>query len=303
MKYLITSNEMISIANTIRSHYYISQSLSFPTNFINLSALKKEFNNDLFEILNNTISGEINLSCSTIPAYMFAYCTNITSINCNASQIGTLAFKSCYNLTNAFLPEVTTLSGVFAYCSNLVSVNASNLLYLRGQTFNACSNLESCSFPLLQLITGNSTFQSCNKLSSINLPECSTISGRSTFKNCINLETINLPKLQVLNCSYLFQSCTNLVTCSLPSICASITGTYIFQDCTAFESLYLGYNGIIPLSTGVSFIFGNQFDVTGSAKVYVPPNWLASYLSANYWSKLGDSRILAIPPIEEPIFG
>lgn len=108
----------------------------------------------------------------------------------DVDKIGSLAFKSCYNLEEITIPaKVKEIGfGAFRYCNNLKKVEFEG--------------------PIERLSIG--IFEECVKLTDVILPEGLLIMEGEVFKNCKSLKEITIPK-SVVSMSYgTFLGCDKL---------------------------------------------------------------------------------------------
>ena len=108
----------------------------------------------------------------------------------DVDKIGSLAFKSCYNLEEITIPaKVKEIGfGAFRYCNNLKKVEFEGPI----------ERLKEC------------VFEDCVELKDVLLPEGLLIIDREVFKNCKNLREITIPK-SVVSMSYgTFLGCDKL---------------------------------------------------------------------------------------------
>lgn len=162
---------------------------------------------------------------------------------------------------------VTTLDKyVFSYNSNVTSITFSEGLVSTG-TEACCSdgNLESVSLPSTFKTFGQKTFESCGNLTTVNIPDEVTglVIGSRCFWNC-NLSDESANKLISKSSTiqdYGFYGCKNIKSIEIVATkfgnycfynCKGLTnvklvntdnygsfGSYMFQDCTALETVIM----------------------------------------------------------------
>lgn len=190
--------------------------------------------------------------------------TNLTSI------IPRYAFRNCYNLREAYFPELVGIqsSNGFRDCSklqhaefpklqtikmsgslfsnnvNLQDLDFSSLRSIIDSTkiFEDCTSLQSISFPsLLELDNNDRMFLNCSNLSSIEFPQLSSIKDLTyMFSGCASLWTINFPMLLELNKSGgMFLSCSNLSSVEFPTLSSldQLTTNQMFNYCKNLKIL------------------------------------------------------------------
>ena len=143
-----------------------------------------------------TFAAESRLT--TISAYAFYNCKNLTSITIPASvtSIGNSAFSDCSSLTDITLPEVLTTFGnyVFYNCTGLTSITIPDSVTSIGDyAFSGCTGLTSVTIPESVTSIGNGAFFNCTSLTSIIIPEGVTSIGSHAFTNCTSLTSITIP--------------------------------------------------------------------------------------------------------------
>jgi len=176
----------------------------------------------------------ISEGVTSIGAYAFSHCDNLTSITIPSSVtfIGIYAFSRCDNLTNITIPPSVTFIGeeAFSYCYRLtgITVEAGNpnyaseggILYDKVKTtliqapqgksghvslpasvttiddmaFYNCGNLTSLTFPTRLTSIGRFAFWGCTGLTSITFHTGLTSIGESAFSECASLASITIPE-------------------------------------------------------------------------------------------------------------
>ena len=93
------------------------------------------------------------------------------------TKIGYQAFRSCYNLAEATLPDsIVTMDGsVFDGDKNLRTVNLpANLKELGTETFSGCTSLKEVTLPEQLASLPSGTFLGCTYLTTVSIPESVT---------------------------------------------------------------------------------------------------------------------------------
>lgn len=228
--YLTTTNELTSIANTIRTKFGLSGNLVYPSDYIdNINTIKAY---DISGYLEGTISEFSDSNISATCSYAFAYCSNLTNVSLpNCSTIGGFAFAYCNSLSTAYLPSCSVISGggAFYLCSLLSSLvlDSSRISSIPANTFNYCYLLSCADFPACTYID-YSAFAYCSSLSSVNFPQCNVLSF-GVFRQCSNLSQISFPICTTIGTNA-FVSCYQLSGVELPSC------TVLFSNAFAFCS-------------------------------------------------------------------
>ncbi len=147
----------------------------------------------------------IGTGITEIPAYTFAGCTNLTTIEPHSEQgylknvksIGFNAFKNCQSLTEIPLPSglETIQNGAFVNCFNLKRLEIPEEVTFPTGTyglFRNCYNLESVNLPANTERIDNSCFMSCSSLKSFVIPSGVTEIEETAFLGCYSLETLTV---------------------------------------------------------------------------------------------------------------
>lgn len=230
--YLVDRQDMVSVADTIRSKGETQGELNFPNGF----------------------NSAINAISTGIPQALLD--NNGTRISFSS------LFYMCSDLTEApFLDtkNATSFNQMFSYCSNLVTVP--NYDYSKAQSvalmFRDCTSLVVIDKIELGGVwnSGQSRgmFQNCANLTTINSINLSPIvfTGQDEFKNCAKLMNINFKG--TIGNNFSFSDSPLLTSASLISIANALTRHYTLKlhptSKTNCDNI-LGYNndGIFELS-------------------------------------------------------
>ena len=164
-------------------------------------------------------------SVTSIGAYVFYYCENLTSVTIpnSVTSIGDEAFKNCTSLTSVTIPNSVTNIGDYAFwgCDSLTSItipnsiisiganafewtgyynNESNwtdgVLYIGNCLMNADPNVVPDSYAIKDgtTVIANHAFYDCENLTSVTMPKSVTGIGETAFLDV----NVNF----VLNCYY-----------------------------------------------------------------------------------------------------
>ena len=112
------------------------------------------------------------------------------------TKIGDEAFKQCYSLKSAVIPNSVTSIGYCAFknCSGLTSLTISNSVTSIGDfAFFSCSSLTSVTIPESVTSIGDCAFLDCSSLTSVTIPESVTSIGDEAFSGCSNLTSVTIP--------------------------------------------------------------------------------------------------------------
>ena len=164
-------------------------------------------------------------SVTSIGAYVFYYCENLTSVTIpnSVTNIGDYAFENCTSLTSVTIPNSVTNIGDYAFwgCDSLTSItipnsiisiganafewtgyynNESNwtdgVLYIGNCLMNADPNVVPDSYAIKDgtTVIANHAFYDCENLTSVTMPKSVTGIGETAFLHV----NVNF----VLNCYY-----------------------------------------------------------------------------------------------------
>lgn len=206
--YLIYRQDMVSVADTIRTKGETQAELTFPNGF----------------------KSAINAISTGIPA-------SLLDDNGTRTSFQSL-FSGCKNLTEAPMLDTknaTIFSQMFGYCSNLVTVP--NYDYSRGMStvlmFDGCTSLVIIDKIELGGVqsSGQSRgmFRNCVNLTTINSIDFSPIvfTGQDEFKNCPKLTNITFKG--TIGNNFSFSDSPLLTTASLISIANALTRHYTLK--------------------------------------------------------------------------
>ena len=126
-------------------------------------------------------------SVTSIGAYVFYYCENLTSVTIpnSVTSIGDKAFFGCENLTSVTIPNSVTSIGkdTFGFCTSLTSVTIPNSVTSIGdEAFENCTSLTSVTIPNSVTSIGDYAFWGCDSLTSITIPNSIISIGANAFE-------------------------------------------------------------------------------------------------------------------------
>ena len=218
--------------------------------------------------------------------------TGALTFDQDVTSIGAYAFNNCTNLSIINIPDgVTSIGyGAFNNCSNLFGVNFtgnSKLTSIESATFQGCKNLSGIGIPWSVTSIGSFAFNQCSNLRFLSIPNGVTSIGEYAFCQCSNLSNVTLPAELTSVGRYAFDSCSSLTALSIPAGVTSI-GDNAFVNCSQLTKITA-----LPDTppTGGS----NMFDNTNDCPIFVPAGSVDSYKSASGWSAYAD-RIQAPRP-------
>lgn len=154
-----------------------------------LSSTYSNFGTSAFAYTGVTTIDFLPKSITTIPAGMFAGCSNLTGRIVLSSYINYVQPNAfAYTGIEEICAYAKSIYSAFKACGNLRNVELPNLVSLASNTFSECYSLENVSAPLLESIS-DYAFANCSKLAKVSFPACRYI-GYSVFYNCTDLSTI-----------------------------------------------------------------------------------------------------------------
>ena len=226
---------------------------------------------------NNCTFNDITIpsSITTIDAFAFYYCTNLTDVVIpdSVTTINDHAFHNCYKLqTIDFSDSLVTLGNcALSSCTSLTSVELPPTLKSIGNTaFSNCVELTDIRLSASITHIGEDTFSHCNNLLSISVDEDNTVydsrencnaiietATNSLLKGCINtkipntvtsistnafqysnLTTLVIPDSVVEIGEFAFQGCHTLAAVSIPESITALSD-YLFRDCTSLVKVII----------------------------------------------------------------
>lgn len=174
-------------------------------------------------IPSSVVNGEINYSVTVIPAYAFAYCTNLTNIIMpdSITEIKVGAFYQCTSLTSIDIPDSVTEIGEMAFCD--------------------CSSLASISIPDSVTKIGKMAFCNCSSLANIAIPDSVTEIGKIAFCDCSSLTSIIIPNSVAVVGDRAFAFCGSLTNATIGNSVTFI-GNWAFAKCNSLADVYFRGN-------------------------------------------------------------
>jgi hypothetical protein len=236
-------------------------------------------------------------SVSSIYAYAFAYCHNLTGVTIpTAAVIGVVAFGSCTSLTNVSMGSSATIigAGAFSSCSSLIDVTlGSNVVDIQDNAFSSCAGLASITIPNKVTNIGVGVFSFCSSLASVTIPNSVANIAAYAFSYCTSLTNViggngvtNIGTQAFIMCSNLvgvtignsvtsigddaFNSCYSLNGLAIPNSVRYI-GHTAFQGCESLTNLTIG-DGVTTLVDGAFEYCTSLTNVTiGNGLTNIPP--------------------------------
>lgn len=219
--------------------------------FCIVSTSLKDFREDVKKVV-------VQPGVTELGSMAFQNCSNLTQVTLPASlkYISDDAFSGCSSLGSIKLPSGITKIETYAFfnCSSLKSIEIpKNVTVIEAHAFDGCTSLAgTLTIPEGVTEFGYGAFYGCTSIQKVVLPSTlKTMGGISwgTFADCKSLEEINIPINVDTITDFDFEGCSSLKKISLINGTLKRIGSEAFKNCTSLESL------IIPSSvTGL----GNQ---------------------------------------------
>lgn len=168
--------------------------------------------------------------------------TEIDMSGWTVKRMGSGVFSGCTLLTQAQLPTtLTTLPArTFSRCYVLQHTNMAELSALKTieqGAFAGCRSLTELRLPESLTTMKEMACDGMSSLSEIELPKALVNIGDYAFRGCSALTTLTLPeKLTTLGVSP-FYGCSSLRRVTLSSYLKNISDNFVFDRCTALESI------------------------------------------------------------------
>ena len=185
-----------------------------------------------------------------ITTYAFSGCTMLEEIIIpdSVTSIGSYAFENCYSLETVILGNGLSEipSNAFYGCTNLIEVDLGEKITSIGyRAFARCESLVDITIPgKVQKIDGYA-FAYCYELANVTLTEGLSRIESYAFYDCDALSFIELPYgLTMINSNAFAES--GITYINIPDTVTTL-GSYVFYNCTALESVYVG-NGVVKLA-------------------------------------------------------
>ena len=187
--------------------------------------------------------GSFNDNEYSTDGYVFAGCTDLTTVVYNASSISSKhMFDGCTNLTSiTFGSPLTQIDGYAFYgCSKLTSFTFAEGLKSIGAYAFSGTGLTTVALPASLTKLCNGAFMNCTNLTTV------TLNSGLKYIGSANISSLDATS----NDGGVFEGCTALTTVTLPNTIFAINGR-TFAGCTSIASI------VIPES--VSFVGNGAF--------------------------------------------
>lgn len=215
---------------------------------------------DLNSVCDNTISGDVVITATSLRTAMLADCTHITSVSC---------------------PNAVTSYGIN------ISFSVRD-----GQQFARCTSLRSVSMPVAENINLWYGFVGCTSLVSVSLPKLKGLS-EGIFSGCSALQVIALPSSTGVVYANAFYGCSALKKVDLNAVDLDRTGA--FNGCTVLDTLIIRKSSAICKLGNLNNFTSTPFDSGGTGgTIYIPEalydhlgdGTALDYKAATNWSTL-----------------
>lgn len=168
----------------------------------------------------------------------FKNCTQLETVNCSASTLGSAIFGGCTALKNANLTNATSLIGTFNGCTSLESFTIPSTVTSMTSTFENCTSLASIEIPSNVKEVNYNTFNKCSALTSIKFNEGLTkLSGGSIFSGTAITE-LRLPNSLEAVSGAGFAGASKLTTVYYGASIKTI-GEVSFSGCSSLRDVYI----------------------------------------------------------------
>ena len=159
------------------------------------------------------------------------------------TSIGAYAFHNCVNLTTVTIPSGLTgfsATGSFYNCCNLLQLTVPSGAVTIGSSYcYCCYGIIAICIPKSVKTIGDNAFQICYRLNSISIPSGVTSCGRGLFYSCHSLDTIRISNTVTANTNYFYIGNPRyLINWDVPDGVTSLTYN-TFMGCYALKSVTL----------------------------------------------------------------
>ena len=280
--YIVSREDLVSIADVIREKAGIDGDLVLPTGIVDATdnIVADVSINDMLTIGLPKISGNVIFTGTDLPFGAFAGNTGITSFTGN-------------NMTKVFDRAKFNNAHGYAY------------------TFMNCTNLQAVTMPNVTTFAyQDAAFYGCTNLRTFNIPfeRIASFGGNNAFYNCTHLPSLVLPAFNDNFNQWMFYNCTSM---EYVDVGAGLTGdksiaANAFNGCSSLDTLIIrgGTNGSRKMTLGNISAFANTpFASAGTGgTLYVPSALVSTYQSATNWSTILGYTNNSIQAIEGSIY-
>ncbi|MBR5355596.1 MAG: leucine-rich repeat protein [Lachnospiraceae bacterium] len=197
----------------------------------------------------------VSKKVTTIGAYAFYNCTNITSVSLpkKLKAINDEAFYNCAGLKSVSVPKKVKTIGIsaFACCTSLAKINIPNGVKTISRAAFAKTAITGISIPKSVKTIEPYAFSECDKLKSITIPATVKELGHGVFYKCTSLVTVNIPIAGLSTMGErAFAGCTSLTSFKIP-LTVTTLGSFAFEGCTSLEEAWI--SGKLDLASTGTF--------------------------------------------------
>lgn len=160
--------------------------------------------------------------------------TGVYTVPNTVTNVGTVAFHHCKNLTEIVFPNSVQAIGEFVCfnCTSLFGVTLGDgITTIPVEAFYQCNNLTNVMIGASVTNIDQYAFKSCGALRGIVLPASLKNVGGNAFAECSSLANISIPSGVTNIDTYAFEGCSALVDVTLPNGLKNI-GSSAFSGCT-----------------------------------------------------------------------
>ena len=224
-----------------------------------------------------TGSGDMTDFTEEEMAPWYAYREDILRVSLpdGLTNVGSLAFYDCGNLTTVVLPDSVETVGdyAFAHCEDMTLLDLGADIQSIGESaFSDCYALQSVDLPDNLESIGLKAFYRCESLTTVTVPDSVESIGMSAFGYCKDMVSANVQaKVNTLP-EYMFYGCEKLAAVTLPQQLSDISD-YSFRGCDQLGTVYYDGESKTPdeirelINSGV-----NGFNSTGVVTDDTPAN-------------------------------
>ena len=195
--------------------------LDCPVTTVNIGENVTSIPDEMFYVLESLQSVTIPENVTSIGKWAFANCTNLTTVNFNATNCTYMGTES----QPAF---------AFNWTSTLTTLNiGENVTRIPNYAFAYCTNLSEITIPASVTNIGDGAFTNCSSLTTVNYnAQNCTCDGTTVaaFRSCSNITTINIGENVEVIPQYIFHSCSGVTSITFPNSLREI-GERAFYGC------------------------------------------------------------------------
>lgn len=243
-------------------------------------------------------------SVTSIGAYAFSYCTNITSLTIDSTinNVESSAFQNCTGLESVYYDAKSSEGYTFSGCTSLRQLTLGEAIENIPYGFcSGCSSLQSIVIPDNVTRVGTDAFINCTSLVSATIGNGLSENGINTgmFDGCTSLKYISMPDNIRYIRSFAFRNCTSLSQIILPTSIIGIGGS-AFAGCSSVGS-------IVCMSSAAPGAGDRAFDgIDSTIEVVVACGTDSLYQQEQQWQRfenLRDQKYYVVTTANNPSWG